>query len=166
MDKILVLDEKNYTDDMPVFEKTGVRAIICKDGRYAMQRSADGEYKIPGGGMESGESCEETLIREVLEETGLKVLPETIQEIGEITELREDLFQKGTKYICHSLFYFCDVSDEVAKMHLTPSEVLKGYTLQWATLDEIIECNTKLLKDKWTFRDTEFLKWLRQNLAD
>ena len=166
MDKILVLDEKNYTDDMPVFEKTGVRAIICKDGRYAMQRSADGEYKIPGGGMESGESCEETLIREVLEETGLKVLPETIQEIGEITELREDLFQKGTKYICHSLFYFCDVSDEVAKMHLTPSEVLKGYTLQWATLDEIIECNTRLLKDKWTFRDTEFLKWLRQNLAD
>lgn len=166
METILVLDEKNYTDDMPVFEKTGVRAIICKDGRYAMQYSADGEYKIPGGGMEAGESCEETLIREVREETGLKVLPETIKEIGEITEIREDLFKKGTKYICHSLFYSCDVSDEVGEMRLTPSEVLKGYTLQWATVDEIIECNTRLLKDKWTFRDTEFLKWLRQNLEE
>lgn len=166
MKTILVLDEKNYTDDMPVFEKTGVRAIICKDGRYAMQRSSDGEYKIPGGGMEADESCEETLIREVLEETGLKVLPETIREIGEITELREDLFEKGTKYICHSLFYFCDVSDGVGEVHLTPSEVLKGYTLQWATLDEIIECNTRVLKDKWIFRDTEFLKWLRQRVTD
>lgn len=166
METILVLDEKNYTDDMPVFEKTGVRAIICKDGRYAMQQSADGEYKIPGGGMECGETCEETLIREVMEETGLKVLPDTIREIGEITEFREDLFKKGTKYICHSLFYSCEVSDEVGEMNLTPSEVLKGYSLKWASLDEIIECNTRLLKDKWTFRDTEFLKWLRERLSE
>ena len=166
MKTILVLDEKNYTDDMPVFEKYGVRAIICRNGLYAMQRSTDGEYKIPGGGVEKGESFMDTLSREVMEETGLKVLPETVREIGEITEIREDLHKSGNKYICHSLFYFCDVSDEVGEMKLTPSEVLKGYTLQWATLDEIIECNTGILKDKWTFRDTEFLKWLRQKMAD
>lgn len=166
METILVLDEKNYTDDMPVFEKTGVRAIICKNGLYAMQQSADGEYKIPGGGMEEGESYEETLIREVMEETGLKVLPDTIKEIGEITEIREDLFKKGTKYICHSLFYFCDVSDEVGEMSLTPSEVMKGYSMRWVSLDDIIECNTRILKDKWTFRDTEFLKWLREKLSE
>lgn len=162
MEIILVLDEKNYTDDMPVFEKTGVRAIICQNGLYAMQQSADGEYKIPGGGVEPGESFMDALSREVLEETGLKLLPESVKEIGEITEIRRDLFNLENKYICHSLFYFCDVSDEVCELNLTPSEVLRGYTLQWATLDEIIECNTKILKDKWTFRDTEFLKWLRQ----
>ena len=48
---LLTLDEKDYTDDMPVFEKHTVRAIIEKDGKYSMQRSRKGEYKIPGGGV-------------------------------------------------------------------------------------------------------------------
>ena len=44
MQQILVLDEKNYTDDMPVFEKTGVRAIIERNGLFAMQKGNKGEY--------------------------------------------------------------------------------------------------------------------------
>ena len=34
MQTLFVLDEKNYTEDMPVFERFVVRALIEKDGLY------------------------------------------------------------------------------------------------------------------------------------
>ena len=46
MKKLLVLDYKNYTEDLPVYEKNTVRAIIMKDGKLAMQQRRTGEYKI------------------------------------------------------------------------------------------------------------------------
>ena len=93
MQTILVLDEKNYTEDMPIFERFVVRALIEKDGLFAMQQGKDGEYKIPGGGIDEGETTVEALMREVQEETGLVIIPETIQELGEITEIRRDIFE-------------------------------------------------------------------------
>ena len=76
MRTILVLDEKNYSEDMPLLERFGVRAMIKKNGLFAMQQSKDGEYKIPGGGMDAGESIVQALAREVQEETGLVIIPE------------------------------------------------------------------------------------------
>lgn len=35
--------------------------------------SKDGDYKFPGGGVDSGETYEEALIREIREECGAKV---------------------------------------------------------------------------------------------
>lgn len=47
MQTIMILDEKNYTEDMPVFERFVVRALIEKDGLFAMQQGKHGEFKIP-----------------------------------------------------------------------------------------------------------------------
>ena len=71
--KILaVFDEKNYQNTVETYEKYSVRGIIMRDGKLAMQCSKEGEYKIPGGGLEDGEDYEQALVREVLEETGRK----------------------------------------------------------------------------------------------
>lgn len=158
MDRILTMDSKNYTDDMPVFEKNTVRAIICRNGLYAMQQSGIGEYKIPGGGVESGESHLETIKREVLEETGLIVIEASIKEIGEILETRQDIFDPKIKYVCHSYFYYCDVEDRQEDTHMTQSEIEKGFHPVWVTLEEIISRNAKLGKDGE--RDTVFIDWL------
>ena len=56
MKKLLILDSKNYTDDMRAFEKYAVRTIIVKNGRIATQHGAAGDYKIVGGGIENGET--------------------------------------------------------------------------------------------------------------
>lgn len=163
MRTILVMDEKNYTEDMPVFERVGVRAIIRKNGLLAMQQSASGEYKIPGGGMEPGETIEEALMREVREETGLLVIPETMKELGEILEVRRDIFDENTKYIAHSLHYSCEVKDELVETSMTESEIKKGFQLAWADIDTIIATNEALMKEKWQSRDVEFLKWLKEH---
>ena len=78
MQTIMILDEKNYTENMPVFERFVVRALIEKDGLFAMQQGKNGEYKIPGGGMDAGESIVQALAREVQEETGLVIIPESM----------------------------------------------------------------------------------------
>ena len=49
-------------------------AIFDEHGRILLTRRADnGQWCLPGGGMEPGESAAEACAREVLEETGLSV---------------------------------------------------------------------------------------------
>lgn len=157
---LATFDARDYEGTTGVYEKYSVRAIIVRDGRLAMQCSRDGEYKIPGGGKENGEDYIQTLIREVREETGLSVRRDTIYELGEIVELRRDIFDKTKKYICHSLFYHCKVHDGQAPLQLTPSEIAKGYELKWATPAEVYQRNILIEKDPWIVRDTAFVKML------
>lgn len=61
-----------------------VRGIIKKDGGiiliHRIKQREDGTYReyyvVPGGKMETGESEEQTVEREVFEELGIKVKPE------------------------------------------------------------------------------------------
>jgi ADP-ribose pyrophosphatase YjhB (NUDIX family) len=53
--------------------------VVDQDGRILLHRRADNElWSIPGGGMEIGETIAATIVREVEEETGLKVEPERL----------------------------------------------------------------------------------------
>lgn len=159
--KILaVFDEKNYQNTVETYEKYSVRGIIMRDGKLAMQCSKEGEYKIPGGGLEDGEDYEQALIREVLEETGLHVKKESIRELGEIQEIRKDIFEEKKKYICHSLFYYCEVDGKQEPLHLTASEIAKGYEMKWASPEEVYRRNILIEKDPWIIRDTAFVKMM------
>ena len=158
---LATFDSKDYQDTVGVYEKYSVRGIVMRDGKLAMQCSRDGEYKIPGGGMEAGESRIQALIREVREETGLYVIEDAVVEIGEIVEMRRDIFDPTKKYICHSLFYYCEVEKERQDaLKLTDSELAKGYELKWATPQEIYQKNILIEKDPWIVRDTAFVKML------
>ena len=92
MELLKKFDAQNYKDTTSVFEKYTIRGIIVRDGKIAMQCSKEGEYKIPGGGMEAGETYVEALAREVKEETGLFIIPEKAVGLGEILEVRKDIF--------------------------------------------------------------------------
>ena len=153
MELLKKFDAQNYKDTTSVFEKYTIRGIIVRDGKIAMQCSKEGEYKIPGGGMEAGETYVEALAREVKEETGLFIIPEKAVELGEILE-------DTKKFICHSLFYYCEETGEEAPIHLTKSEIAKGYCLKWATPQEIYDTNIAMEKDPWIIRDTAFIKMI------
>lgn len=160
MKVLAIFDSKNYDNTTSVFEKYNPRAIIMRDGKLAMQRSRNGIYKIPGGGREGDESFLDTLVREVSEETGLVVKASEVYELGEITEIRQDIFDETVKYICHSLFYFCEIEDEQRELNLTASEKEKGFYVEWATPQEIYDNNVALSSEPWIMRDTAFIKML------
>lgn len=161
MKLLKILDEKNYTDDMEVFEVTHSRALICIDGIYAMQRAKSGEYKLPGGRLEKGETPICALKREVEEETGLIVDEKSIEEIGEIIEIRKDVFYDSKKYICLSLYYRCDVKDERGNLHRSKNEVAKGLELVWIDADTMISSNKALELESSRERDTIFMEMIK-----
>lgn len=162
MELLLTLDECNYTQEMPVKEVYTARAIIERGGMLAMQRSRAGWYKIPGGGIEAGETAPETLAREIREEVGLVLLPDSVREIGEILELREDRKCPGQKFVRHSLYYFCKVTGETVDTAMTASEQALGFQPAWASPEEIIRCNEAL---GYIDRDTDFLRILSRQLV-
>ena len=90
------MDAKDYDPDGKVFSRPSARGIIIRDGKIAMVHSLKYDYyKFPGGGIEKGESPEQTLQREVAEEAGLQVIPQSIREYGLVHRV-----QKGEKGEC------------------------------------------------------------------
>ena len=71
----------------PVRPIVGVGAVIVKEGRAIIVRRANepykGEWSIPGGRVELGESLRDAVCREMREETGLEV------EVGALIDVFE-----------------------------------------------------------------------------
>ena len=70
--------EKNAAKALGI--RAGVAAVIYdRRGRLLLQQRADGgQWGLPGGAMEIGESVSDAIVREVREETGLRVKPRRI----------------------------------------------------------------------------------------
>ncbi|MFT9497964.1 NUDIX hydrolase [Anaerosolibacter sp.] len=78
-----------------------VKGFIVKEGKFlAMHQRTANEpwFDLPGGRMEFGETAEETLIREVHEETGLTVKP--IKLLDTWNYITEDYQITGIIYSC------------------------------------------------------------------
>ena len=80
--------------DRPV---VGVGAVIVSDGRVVLIRRRfeplAGQWSLPGGIVELGETLEAGVAREMLEETGLQV------EVGPVIEVFDRIYTDETKRV-------------------------------------------------------------------
>lgn len=94
--------------DYPERPIIGVGAVIVSGGRALLVRRDTeplrGEWSVPGGMLELGETLRDGVRREVLEETGLEVEP------GEVLDVFDSIFTDGlgrTQYHYVLIDYLC-----------------------------------------------------------
>lgn len=136
------MDRKDYDPNGSRFERPSVRGIIVRDGKVAMVHSKKYDYyKFPGGGIEPGEEMQATLIREVKEESGLVVIPDTIQEFGWVHRI-----QKGSVddiFVQDNYYYLCEAEQMAGQQNLDAYEAEEEFTLAYVTPQTVIEVNRR-----------------------
>ena len=95
--------------EFPEAPLVGVGAVIVQDGRVLLVKRGTepllGHWSLPGGMLELGEPLTAGVVREVNEETGLKV------EAGELIELLDCIHRRGGRVCYHYVIadYLCRV---------------------------------------------------------
>lgn len=134
------IDKKDYRENGTVCIRPSVRGIIRKEGKLAMIYSRRyNYYKFPGGGIEPGENHEDTLIREVREESGLYVIRESIKAYGYVRRIQKGKIED--KFIQDNFYYLCDAGEESGEQQLDDYEDEEQFTLAYVTPVQAIEVN-------------------------
>lgn len=168
MEKLLVMDERNYEEHMEELLRVSVRGIIFVGEKLLMIEDSYGEVKLPGGSAEPGEDDHQALIREVKEETGYDVIPESIKPFGEIEEKRLSVHEPMLWHQINRL-YFCDVYPEHGPCAYSENERRFGFHQVFYTIEEAMRKNENMLEAEglqaWNQREYQTLLLLKERLA-
>ena len=139
---LFVMDRKDYDSCTHTFSRNSARSIIIRDGKAAMVYSAKhGYYKFPGGGIEAGESPVEAMIRETREETGLRVLPDTVKAYGMVHRVQKSDRDDSECFVQDNYYYLCDAEDDPADQELDAYEARESYRLVFTDAETAIRKN-------------------------
>ena len=104
------------------------------------------DYSLPGGGVDSDESVEDGLVRELEEETGARDI-QILKPFGLYEEYRP--WYKPDHDIIHieSHCFVCNVAKELGPTRYESYEKKNGMTPQWMNIHQAISHNERIMKD-------------------
>lgn len=147
--------------------RLAMRAVILNDDKILLIKTNKGDLKFPGGGVKSGEMYDETLKREVIEESGY-IIKSVGETLGIIVERDIDDFDEEAIFNMTSTYYICYVSEERTSQNLDDYEREQEFSPIWITIDEAISQNEKIIQDErenmnpWVYRETLVLKKVKE----
>lgn len=167
---VLGLKEINQ-EKVKISNREAIRGVILKKDKLLMVHTNKGDYKFPGGGANKGESHEETLKREVAEETGY-IIKNVKDKLGEIIERKLDKYAENSIFKMTSHYYLCEISNEKTNQNLDNYEAELGFQGEWIQIDEAIKLNEEIIekdeksKNPWVYRETKVLKDIKNILIN
>ena len=144
MKKLFTIDLKDYNPNGKKFYRPSVRGIIFDDkNNIAMIYSKKYHfYKFPGGGIEENETHHDTLAREIKEETGMTLIPETAKEFGEVLKIQKgDEVGENTIHVQQNFYYTCKVEDKIGEQDLDDGEKDLDFVLEFIPVEKAIQAN-------------------------
>ena len=140
MKRLFEIDPRDYDPAGETVRRPSARGIIFRDEKILVIFSTANHYcKLPGGGIEPGEDAKAAMIREVREETGYTVIPDTVREFGSVRRI-----QKGKHepvFIQDNDYFLCEVEEQQGRPELSPQEAEEGFTPVFLALTEAIRVN-------------------------
>ena len=130
----------NYHDVNPdeISWRVHVYAIVIEDDMILLSpQHGPGRYYLPGGKVDTGESLEDGLLREVREETGIDV--RVVRQLA----TRDNLFKvtfREPQDVWHSvmIYYLCEkVSGDISDENLDEHEQDYAGRAEWLELDKL-----------------------------
>ena len=115
----------------------GVGAVVLVEGRIVLVKRAHeplkGEWNLPGGGVDLGETLQEACAREVFEETGLVVI------VGPVIEVIDRIMRDDrgavqyhfvlVDYLCHASGGVLQCGSDASDIALVDPAALEPYRL-------------------------------------
>jgi ADP-ribose pyrophosphatase YjhB (NUDIX family) len=156
-DKSFGIGEGERYDKPYLLRKTARMVLMRDDGKIALQHVAKCDYyKLPGGGVEVGESVIEALHREINEEVGCRA--EVLNEIGTVIEYRNQFDILQISYC-----YLGRVIGDINEPNFDEGEVSDGMSSLWVSIDEALSLLEKVKAEEYEVyfmvkRDLEVLK--------
>ena len=117
--------------EFPLVPLVGVGAVVVHEDRVLLVRRGHeplkGQWSLPGGLLELGESLTDGVVREVREETGL-----TVEPLG-LVELLDRIHRDGERVRYHYVIadYLCRVVDGVLKAASDADDVRWVERAEW-----------------------------------
>lgn len=137
--------------EYPPAPVAGVGGVVLSGGRVLLVRRGQppmqGQWSIPGGAVELGETLHQAVVREVEEETGLRVVPAafltTFDRIARDADGRVQYHYILIDFLCHP-------ADAAAPL-VPGSDALEA---EWASVEGLRDATLYALPD-WTLRVIE-----------
>lgn len=137
-----VFPGKTFVHDGAVGElRQAVRIVLFDEskkialGYYPPKdKHPEGEYNLPGGGVDEGESIGQALQREALEETGC-----CIKNIEELGIIKESQVGKEIKHYQDTYCFIADLKGSKMTPIFTKRELEDKLEVRWVSLEDAIK---------------------------
>lgn len=146
----------DFPDQVEAVRRISARGVCIRNGKALMIKYKWPGYGFAGGGIEKGETLEETVAREFQEEIGC-----TVTKVGKfllsVTERTTSVIHPGKYFEQVNLYYECEVANAPCTTQTTQEEADREYECIWVDLSEALRENEAIPQRQ---RDVAVLKLL------
>lgn len=138
--KRIFINDNFLTNKDVELEVIRVKALLVNSKGEILLAHNNNTYQLIGGHKEDGESLENTLLREIKEETGIGI-KKCDEPFVQITTYDNNYFNTGKK-VCSKIYYYRIVTDElpnILETHYDELESASDFNLFYVKIDNIKE---------------------------